>query len=98
MGSYLVSLKTGVVLPYCAASLKSPGVRELTSEEAAAYEASVQERAVTPMDVTPEPAEPLIDVPALEPEVEVEAVTVVTQDFADGEPDVEAVLGALEVD
>lgn len=99
MGRYLVSLNTGVVLPYIEASLKSPGVRELTPEEAATYEASLKAKQKTePMDMTPEAAAPLIEVPDPEPEVEVEAVTVVTQDFADGEPEVEAVLGALEVD
>lgn len=94
MARFLVSLNTGVVLPFCEAALKSPGVRELSSEEAAAYLASVEQKKVEPMDLTPTPAEPLIDVPAPEPE----KVEVVTQDFADGEPDVEAVLGALEVD
>ena len=97
MARFLVSLNTGVVLPFCEAALKSPGVRETTSEESAAYEASVKANVkVEPMDVTPVPAEPLIEV--AEPEVEVEAVSVVTQDISEGEPDVEAVLGALETD
>lgn len=94
MARFLVSLNTGVVLPWCEASLKSPGVRELSSEEAAAYLASVEQKKVEPMDLTPEPAEPIIDVPPPKPE----KVEVVTQDFSEGEPDIDEVLGALEVD
>lgn len=98
MARYLVSLNTGVVLPYIEASLKSPGVRELTSEEAATYEASVKSRTVKLMDITPvaqAAAAPILNVaPASKPV----SVEVVTQDFADGEPDVEAVLGALGVE
>lgn len=96
MARYLVSLNTGVVLPFNENALKSPGVREVTPAEAAAYEASVKAKKVAPMDMTPEPVEPLIEVP--EPEPVVEAVAVVTQDITEGEPDVEAVLGALEAD
>lgn len=97
MSRFLVSLNTGVVLPFCEAALKSPGVRELSPEEATAYLASVKRKTVAPLDVTPVAVEPLFEV-APEPEVEVEAVTVMTQDISEGEPDVEAVLGALEVD
>ena len=96
MARYLVSLNTGVVLPYNEAALKSPGVRETTSEESAAYEAAVATRSVKPIDVVPPPAEPLIDTP--KPEPVVKEVEVVTQDFAEGEPDIDAVLGALEAD
>ena len=97
MARFLVSTNTGVVLPYNEAALKSPGVRLLSSDEEAAYLASIKSKEkIEPMDLTPEPAEPLIEVPA--PVVEVAPVSVVTQDIEDGEPDVEAVLGALEVD
>lgn len=94
MARYLVSLNTGVVLPYVPATMKSPGARELTAEEAATYEESVKKKTVAPIDVTPPAAEPKLVVSEPEPVV----AEVVTQDFSEGEPDVEAVLGALEVD
>lgn len=96
MARYLVSLTTGVVLPYVPAALKSPNVRELSADEAAQYEDGLKtKKKFEPMDVAPQAAAPLL---TPEPEPEPVVAEVVTQDISEGEPDIDAVLGALEAD
>jgi hypothetical protein len=98
MGRYLVSLNTGVVLPYSEAALKSPGVRMLSADEAAQYEDGLKtKKKFEPMDVTSQSAAPLLT-PEPEPKPEPVVAEVVTQDISEGEPDIDAVLGALEAD
>ena len=90
MARYLKSLSTGVILPYVAASLKSPGVREATSEEATEYEASLG------IVNTAKPASK----PKAKAKVskKTRKKKVVTQDISEGEPDPDEVLAALKVD
>jgi hypothetical protein len=88
MARYLKSLNTGVVLPYVEAALLSPGVREMTAEECAEYDASLGKKSST--------------APAAKKKVrkkkQAAKTGVATQDISEGEPSAEEVLKALEDD
>jgi len=93
MARYLKSLNTGVVLPYVEAALLSPGVREMTAEECAEYEASIGK--------TPQPAKAAKKKKRKKPaeeKAEVAKGKTVTRDISEGEPDAAEVLEALKVD
>ena len=91
MAQYLKSLATGCVLPYVEASLKCADVRKMTADECEEYEASLNK----PVKAAPKVVEPEPE-PDVEPEVVVPEIgETVIEDF---DPDVEWVLGALEVD
>lgn len=96
MARYLKSLNTGVVLPYVQAALLSPGVREMTAEECAEYEASIGK--------APQPAQAAKKKKRKKPAEEKAEKTqvakgkTVTRDISEGEPDAAAVLEALKVD
>lgn len=91
MARYLKSLETGVVLPYVQAALLSPGVREMSPEECAEYEASLG-KTPKPQQVQKkkrkQPAE----------KVKVAKGATVTRDISEGEPSAADVLEALKVD
>jgi hypothetical protein len=97
---YLKSLITGVVLPYVEASLLSKNVRVMTPEECAEYEASLPGGVKTPAAAPePTPAPEPVAVAAIEtPPTEVKKGVTVTRDISEGEPNVDEVIAALEVD
>ena len=86
---YLKSLSTGVVLPYVEAALLSPGVREMTADECAEYEASIGKKPA---------AQPVRKKKAPKPAAEPVKGEVTTRDISEGEPSAEEVLKAIESD
>lgn len=97
MARFLKSLVTGVVLPYNEAALKSADIRKMSAEECEEYEASMKSSSDPHPDVVVPTvtADPHPDVVKTTPAVEPEVGEVILEDF---DPDVEGVLGALEVD
>lgn len=90
---YLKSLSTGVVLPYVEATLLNAKVREMTPAECEEYEASIG------VSNSPPPApEPVAEPEPVAAPAAVEKGVTVTRDISEGEPDVDAVIAALEVD
>ena len=92
MAQYLKSLVTGVVLPYNEPALKCADIRLMEPAECEEYEASLGSTADPSPDaveVTPtaEVEEPVVEEPVVGEHV--------VEDF---DPDVEGVLGALEID
>lgn len=83
---YLISLTTGVVLPFCHAALKSSAIREATAEEAANYEATLKKPVKAPKAKAKRKAKPKA------------REGVVTQDFKDGEPNADEIFEALRVE
>jgi hypothetical protein len=96
MARYLKSLVTGVVLPYNTATLKSADVRQMSASECVEYEESM---GLVSAPVVEEPVveEPVVEEPVVEEPV-IEEPVVEIQDHSEGEPEIEAVLGALEAE
>lgn len=95
---YLKSTTTGVVLPFNETTLRvSPHVIELSAHEAMEYEKKMGVRSedAAPPPVAPAP-EPIKE--AAPETVKVAKGVVASQDISDGEPDVQEVLSALEVE
>ena len=92
MAQYLKSLITGVVLPYVEASLKSADIRKMSASECEEYEASMNVKRKLPLK---QPKKVIKKKKVVAPVVEPEVGETLIGDF---DPEVEGVLGALEVD